>query len=125
MRDRATLDPDPARRRHFTFGIHVICEFLVGVGLAALAIALDFSEGALIAALALGVTIATTAISTTITGHSILAHKSWDRVLVGLLIVAAVASAIADPGLETAVFAGAAALEATLLEITRYVAERT
>ncbi len=95
------------------------------MALAASALVLDFSEGALIASLVLGVIIATSALSTSVFDHAISAHKSWDRVLVAVLGAMTVASAIVDAGVETAVFAVAAGVEGMLLGITRYIAERT
>jgi hypothetical protein len=110
--------------RHFTFSAHVAAEFLVGVAVAVAPLVFDFDDGATIAAVAFGVAIATGALSTGIGGHAIPFHRSWDRVLVLLLLVAALVSAIVDIGIETAVFAAAALIEGVMLAITRYVPDR-
>jgi hypothetical protein len=110
--------------RHFTFSAHVAVEFLVGVALGAAPFVFDFDDGATIASIAFGVAIATAALSTNVVGHAISAHHAWDRGLVVLLLVATVVSAVVDIGIETAVFAAAAAIEGALLAITRYVPER-
>jgi hypothetical protein len=111
------------RTRHFTFSAHIAVEFLVGVALGAAAFVFDVDDGAMIALLAFGVATATAAMSTSIVGHRISVHRAWDQLLVLLLFVAALVSAIADLGIETAVFLVAALIEAALLAVTRYVPE--
>lgn len=112
------------RGRHFTFPAHVAAEFLVGVAVAVAPLVFDFDDGATIAAVAFGVAIATGALSTGIGGHAIPFHRAWDRVLVFLLLVAAVVSAIVDIGIDTAVFAAAALVESVMLAVTRYIPDR-
>jgi hypothetical protein len=107
-------------RAHLAFAGHVAIEFLLGVALALSPLVFDFPEGPTIAAVTLGVIIATIAISTNIRGQAISAHHGWDRGIVIVLIATAVVSAIIDPGVETAVFAAAAVCEAILLAVTRY-----
>jgi hypothetical protein len=109
--------------RHFTFAAHVAVEFLVGVALGAAPFVFDFDDGATIVSLAFGVAIATGALSTSVAGHAISAHRAWDRGLVALLLAATVVSAVADIGIDTAVFAAAAVIEGALLAITRYIPE--
>jgi hypothetical protein len=109
---------------HLTFAAHVALEFLLGVAVAVAPFPFDFDDGATIVSLALGVAIATVAISTQVTGGSITTHEMWDRGMFILLCVAAIVSAIADIGADTAVWAVAAAIEAALLSFTRYVSER-
>lgn len=98
-------------------------EFLVGVALGVAPFVFDFDDGATIASLAFGVAIATVALSTSIAGHAISAHRAWDRTLVVLLLAAAVVSAIVDMGADTAVFAAVAVIEGAILAVTRYIAE--
>jgi hypothetical protein len=111
-------------KRHFTFSAHVAVEFLVGVALGAAPFVFDFDDGATIVSLAFGVAIATGALSTSVVGHAISAHHAWDRGLVVLLLAATVVSAVADIGVDTAVFAAAAVIEGALLTITRYIPDR-
>jgi hypothetical protein len=111
------------RGRHFTFSAHIAVEFLLGVALGAAAFVFDLDDGAMIALLAFGVAIATAAMSTSIVGHRVSVHRSWDQLLVLLLFVAGLVSAIADVGIETAVFFAAALIEAALVAVTRYIPE--
>ena len=117
----------PARltkTQHLSFAGHIAVEFVLGAALAASAVALGFDEGTLIAALALGLLLASSAVGINVFGSRVGMHKSWDRVLVSLLLAATIASAIAAPGVATLVFGAAAAIEATLLVFTHYVPER-
>lgn len=122
---RITGEAPTRPARHVTLGSHIAVEFLVGVALALTPLIFDLSEGATIAALVLGVAIATVAISTRLVDHNVSAHRAWDRGVVVILLAATVGSAIADLGAATVVFAVAALIEAGLAHLTRYVAERS
>ena len=114
----------PTKTRHLSFAAHVGVEFALGVALAVSAVVLGFNPGTLIAALVLGLVLASSAVGTDVLGPHIAQHKSWDRVLVALLLAATAAAAIAAAGAATLVFAMATAIEAGLLASTRYVSER-
>ena len=118
------LVPRLARAHRLSFAGHVAVEYMVGAGLAAAAVVLGFSQATLLAALALGLLLASSAAGTTISSGRVYLHKSWDRVLVYLLFAVTLASAIADTGIATLVFAAATVTEAILLVITHYVPER-
>ena len=118
------LVPRLARAHRLSFAGHVAVEYLVGAGLAAAAVVLGFSQATLIAALALGLLLASSAAGTTISSGRIYLHKSWDRVLIYLLFAVTIASWIADTGIATLVFAAATVIEAILLVITHYVPEK-
>ena len=118
------VPPQLTRTRHLSFAGHVAVEFALGAALAAGAVALGFDQGTLIAALVLGLLLASSAVGIDVFGSRAGAHKSWDRVLVSLLLAATVASAIAAAGVATAVFGAATAIQATLLAFTHYVPER-
>ena len=107
-----------------SFAGHVAVEYMVGAGLAAAAVVLGFSQATLLAALALGLLLASSAAGTTISSGRIYLHKSWDRVLIYVLFAVTLASGIADTGIATLVFAAATVIEAILLAVTRYVPER-
>lgn len=114
----------PAKARHLSFAAHVAGEFALGVALGASAVVLDFNPGTLVVALVIGLVLASSAVSIDVSGSHITQHKSWDHVLVALLLAATAASAIAGAGVATLVFAMATALEAGLLASTRYVSQR-
>ena len=115
--------PSRPATRHLSFAGHVAAEFALGVALAASAVVLGFNPGTMIAALVLGLVLASSAVSINVFGSHITQHKSWDHVLVALLLASTAASAIAAAGVATLVFAVAAAVEAGLLASTRYVSE--
>jgi hypothetical protein len=112
------------RTWHVSFAGHVAAEFALGVGLAVSAVVLDFDPATLIAAIVLGVVLTSSAIGIDVVGSRVNLHKSWDRVLVALLLAVTVACAITAAGVATLVFGIATAIEAGLLWSTRYVAER-
>jgi hypothetical protein len=118
------LVPRLARAHRLSFAGHVAVEYLLGAGLAAAAVVLGFSQATLLAALALAVLLASSAAGTPISSGRIYLHKSWDRVLVYLLVAVTLASLIADTGIATLVFAAATVIEAILLAVTHYVPER-
>jgi hypothetical protein len=113
-----------ARAHRLSFAGHVAVEYMLGAGLAAAAVVLGFSQNTLLAAFVLAILLASSAAGTTISSGRIYLHKSWDRVLVFLLLAVTLASAIADTGIATLVFAAATMIEAILLAITHYVPER-
>ncbi len=118
------LVPRLARAHRLSFAGHVAVEYLVGAGLAAAAVVLGFSQATLLAALALGLLLVSSAAGTTISSGRIYLHKSWDRVLVYLLFAVTVAAGIAGTGIATLVFAAATVIEAILVMVTHYVPER-
>ena len=113
-----------ARGHRLSFAGHIAVEYMLGAALAAAAVVFGFSQNTLLAAFALAILLASSAAGTTISSGRIYLHKSWDRVLVFLLLAVTLASGIADAGIATLVFAAATVIEAILLAITHYVPER-
>ena len=118
------LVPRLARAHRLSFAGHVAVEYMLGAGLATAAVVLGFSQATLLVAFALAILLVSSAAGTPISSRRIYLHKSWDRVLVYLLFAVTLASAIADTGIATLVFAAATVIEAILLVVTHYVPER-
>ena len=109
--------------RHFTFSAHVAVEFLVGVALGAAPFVVDFDDGATIARW-----------PSESRSPPWRCRPTWPatpspRITRGIVAWCSASCGdrcfrCGDIGIETAVFAAAAAIEGALLAITRYIPER-